>query len=148
MACAPSEDSDKPGHPPSLISVFAASLKKARSLSYPLSAHRGLWPLGGCPGWSESSLDAYAILLVLSRCGSFICLFSFVVWCNASESRHSPNTNLTLIRFTLSCVIQWLYQSKSQLVIGPTACKSKKMNISTKSNINVVTVLLILNLFL
>ena len=26
--------------------------------------------LGGCPGWSESSLGAHAILLVLSRCGS------------------------------------------------------------------------------
>ena len=26
--------------------------------------------LGGCPGWSESSLGAYAILLVLSRSGS------------------------------------------------------------------------------
>ena len=32
--CAPSEDSDQPGHPPSLIRVFAV----------------------GCPGWSESSL--------------------------------------------------------------------------------------------
>ena len=27
--------------------------------------------LGGCPDWSESSLGAYAILLVLSRGGSF-----------------------------------------------------------------------------
>ena len=27
--------------------------------------------LGGCPGWSESSLGAHAILLVLSRCGSY-----------------------------------------------------------------------------
>ena len=34
--CAPSEDSDQPGHPPSLIRVFAV----------------------GCPGWSESSLCA------------------------------------------------------------------------------------------
>ena len=32
MACAPSEDSDQPGHPPSLIR------------------------LGGCPGWSDQSL--------------------------------------------------------------------------------------------
>ena len=29
MACAPSEDSDQPGHPPSLIRVFADRLKKA-----------------------------------------------------------------------------------------------------------------------
>ena len=38
MACVPSEDSDQPGHPPSLIRVFADRLKKARILSYPMSA--------------------------------------------------------------------------------------------------------------
>ena len=38
MACAPSEDSDQPGHPSSLIRVFPVRLKKARILSYPLSA--------------------------------------------------------------------------------------------------------------
>ena len=29
MACAPSEDSDQPGHPPRLIRVFAVRMKKA-----------------------------------------------------------------------------------------------------------------------
>ena len=38
MACAPSEDSDQPGHQPSLIRVFAVRMKKAWVLSYPLSA--------------------------------------------------------------------------------------------------------------
>ena len=38
MACAPSEDSDQPGHPPSLIRVFAVRMKKAGILTYPLSA--------------------------------------------------------------------------------------------------------------
>ena len=42
MACAPSEDSDQPGHPPSLIRVFAVRMKKAQVLSYPLSAQRRL----------------------------------------------------------------------------------------------------------
>ena len=37
MTCAPSEDSDQPGHPPSLIRVFAVHMKKAWILSYPLS---------------------------------------------------------------------------------------------------------------
>ena len=41
--CAPSEDSDQPGHPPSLIRVFAVCMKKAWVLSYPLSAQRRLW---------------------------------------------------------------------------------------------------------
>ena len=33
MACVPSEDSDQPGHPPSLIRVFAVRMKKAWVLS-------------------------------------------------------------------------------------------------------------------
>ena len=41
--CAPSEDSDQPGHPPSQIRVFAVRMKKARVLSYPLSAQWRLW---------------------------------------------------------------------------------------------------------
>ena len=55
--CAPSEDSG---------SAWASaqsdqSLRcphKAWVLSYPLSAQRRLIRLGGCPGWSESSLSA------------------------------------------------------------------------------------------
>ena len=35
MACAPSEDSDQPGHLPSPIRVFAVRMKKAWILSYP-----------------------------------------------------------------------------------------------------------------
>ena len=42
MICVPSEDSDQPGHPPSLIRVFAVLMKKAWVLSYPLSAQRRL----------------------------------------------------------------------------------------------------------
>ena len=38
MACAPSEDSDQPGHPPSLIRDFTVHMKKAWVLSNPLSA--------------------------------------------------------------------------------------------------------------
>ena len=58
MACAPSEDSDQPGHPPSLIRVFAVHNKKDWVLRYPLSAQWRLIRLGGCPGWSESLLGA------------------------------------------------------------------------------------------
>ena len=74
--CAPSEDSDQPGHPPSLIRVFAVRIKKPWVLSYPLSAQRRLrsedsdqtghppsliWVFGGCT----------LILLVLSCRGSY-----------------------------------------------------------------------------
>ena len=40
MVCAPSKDSDQPGHPPSLIRVFAVRMKKAWVLRYPLSASK------------------------------------------------------------------------------------------------------------
>ena len=45
-------------------SCFAVRMKKAWALSCPLSALI-------CPGWSEFSLGAQVILLVLSWCGSF-----------------------------------------------------------------------------
>ena len=50
--CAPSEDSDQSGHPPSLISAFAVHMKKARVLSYPLSAQRRLWS-----DWADAQAD-------------------------------------------------------------------------------------------
>ena len=50
--CAPSEDSDQPGHPLSLIRVFAVRMKKAWVLSYPLSARRRLWS-----GWADAQAD-------------------------------------------------------------------------------------------
>ena len=50
MGCAPSEDSDQPGHPPSLIRVFAVRLKKAWVLSYPISASENSDQTGRCPG--------------------------------------------------------------------------------------------------
>ena len=52
MACAPSEDSDQPGHPPSLIGVFTVRMKKAWVLSYPLSAQRRLWS-----DWADAQAD-------------------------------------------------------------------------------------------
>ena len=60
MIFAPSEDSDQPGHPPSLISLRSA--------------------LMGSPGWSESSLGAHIILLVWSQGGSNIYIFSLQYW--------------------------------------------------------------------
>ena len=68
MTCAPSKDTDQPGHPPSLIRVFAVCMKKHLVFSYPLSAQQRLIRLGGCPGWCESSLGVQAVLLC---CGSF-----------------------------------------------------------------------------
>ena len=50
--CAPSEDSDQPGHSPSLIKVFAVRMKKAWVFSYPLSTQRRLWS-----DWADAQAD-------------------------------------------------------------------------------------------
>ena len=50
--CAPSEDSDQPGHPPSLIRVLTVHMKKAWILSYPLSAQQRLWS-----DWADAQAD-------------------------------------------------------------------------------------------
>ena len=70
MAIAPSEDTDHPVHPPSLISLRCPH---EQTLGPQLPIERTmntLIRLGGCPGWSESSLGTKAILLVLSWGGS------------------------------------------------------------------------------
>ena len=50
--CAPSKDSDQPGHLPSLISILAVCMKKAWVLSYPLSAQWRLWS-----DWADAQAD-------------------------------------------------------------------------------------------
>ena len=52
MARAPSEDTDQPGHLPSLISIFAVRMNKHWVLSYQLSAQRRLWS-----DWADAQAD-------------------------------------------------------------------------------------------
>ena len=52
LTFAPSKDSDQPGHPPSLIRVFAVRMKKHWVLSYPLSALWRLWS-----DWADAQAD-------------------------------------------------------------------------------------------
>ena len=54
--CAPSEDSDQPGHPPSLIRVFVVSTEKALVLSFPLSAQRRLWS-----DWTDNHIAGFVM---------------------------------------------------------------------------------------
>ena len=89
MAWAPSENSDQPGHPPSLIRVFTVRIKKAWVLSYPLSAQRRLIRLGGCPGWSESLLDTQSFCWFCREATHFI-LFTFTVLLISSTKGSNP----------------------------------------------------------
>ena len=52
MTCALSEDSDLPGHPPSLIRVLAVCMKKPWVLSYLLNPQRRLWS-----DWADAQAD-------------------------------------------------------------------------------------------
>ena len=53
--------------------VFTARMKKAWVLSYPLRGQRRLIRLGGCPGWSESSLGAHSLCWFCHEAGQ-LCL--------------------------------------------------------------------------
>ena len=50
LTCAPSEDSDQPGHPRSLISVFAVRSMGSLGPKPSSGGQRRLIRLGGCPG--------------------------------------------------------------------------------------------------
>ena len=59
MTCVPSEDSDQPGHPPGLIRVFAVRSMVSLGPNVSSCGQRRLIRLGGCPGWSASSLCTF-----------------------------------------------------------------------------------------
>ena len=105
MICAPSEDSDQPGHPPSLIRVFAVRMKKPWVLSYPFSAQRRLWS-----GWA----DAQADLSLRWAQSHFVCfvmlrliyqyhnqmsnhLFFFITTCTSNLNENYCQTDLSTI---------------------------------------------------
>ena len=79
MACAPSEDSDQPGHPPILIRVFAVRMKKAWILRLHIERTANtLIRLGGCTGWSESSLGAQSFCRFCHEAAHFIFTSSYL----------------------------------------------------------------------
>ena len=108
MTCAPSEDSDQPGHPPSLIRVFAVRMKKAWVLSYPLNAQRRLWS-----DWADAQAD-------LSSLGTQ----SFCWFCLEAEVLYHPiiKTPLVLNKYLQnfsSCWQNWDHMS----YFLPMGCK-------------------------
>ena len=94
MTCTPSENSDQSGIRPAW-SVFAIHLIRVWFLSYSYSAQRRLIRLGGCPGWSESSLCVQVILLVLSCRGSiFLWNRLLINLLNSKVTRYSVLENI------------------------------------------------------
>ena len=80
---APSEDSDQPGHSPSLIRVFTVHFIGSYEPNDSSCGRRRLIRLGGCPVWSESLLGAHLfcwfcraearIFFVIASSRSFYC---------------------------------------------------------------------------
>ena len=87
--CVPSEDSDQPGHPPSLIRVFAVHMKKAWVLSYPLSALRRLWS-----DWANAQLICVFTWRTVTL---LVCHVMAQLWTVPTIK----NTNLCLVSLTI-----------------------------------------------
>ena len=85
MTCAPSENSDQPGHSLSLDQSLRCALSGwLRTQGFFRQTAKTLIRLGECPGWSESLLGAQVIWLVLSWGGSFLDVsvsFPLMFWC-------------------------------------------------------------------
>ena len=116
MACAPSKDSDQPRRPPSLIRVFAVSLKKARILSYPLSAQQRLWS-----DWVDAQADLSFRWVYMPFC--WFChdvaqmmsvwrIFNFKFWITFKDSSLNVNNHSTV---TASFEFCWIFQHFSLL---------------------------------
>ena len=91
--CAPSEDSDQPGCPPSLIRVLAFRMKKPRVLSYPLSTQRRLWSdwtdaqADLCLRWAHSQFVGFVMSRLL-----YACKYMYMKGKSAKKKRHKRKT--------------------------------------------------------
>ena len=88
MICVPSKDSDQPGHPPSLIRVFAVRLVGSWGPMF-LQADSEDWS-----DWADAQADlsllgAHVILLVLSWGGSFEVEAATAKWWEVVATYHS-----------------------------------------------------------
>ena len=81
------------------------------TLSYPLSAQRRQIRLGGCPGWSESSLCAQVILLVLS-CTSYCLNYQSSSW-NKINSKTLCNKYFCQFLFLLQYIFYSIFSGQN-----------------------------------
>ena len=72
--CAPSEDSDQPGHSPSLIRGFAVHMKKAWVLNYSLSAQRRLRSAWASSDESDQTGQVPRLICVFAGCITLLVL--------------------------------------------------------------------------
>ena len=96
MTCLPSEDSDQPGHLPSLIRVFAVRMKKAWFLSYLLTHSEDFDQTGRMPRliWVFAGHTCHSVGFVMRglKCWRY---------CRKSVSHHKRRSLRTLTNVTL-----------------------------------------------
>ena len=100
-----SKDSDQSGHP--VWSVFAVSMKKAKVLSYPMSAQLRR----RCPGWSESSLDKHPFCWFCHEGAHFYLERLIVVLTKAhwnTPHRHENPQNILISSYIVHPVILYI----------------------------------------
>ena len=99
-ACAPSEDSDQPGHPPSLIRVFAVRMKKSLVLSYLLSAQRRLWS-----AWADAQADLSLCWAHMPFC--WLCGYPCYLELCDHVIRVCSSTRVKRFKWTRKFKLQW-----------------------------------------
>ena len=92
MACTPSNDSGQPGHPPSLIRVFAVRMMNDRVLSYPLSAQPRLWS-----DWADAQADLCLRLAHMPFCRFCRALVWWVGWHSMMSVVRKPPFYILLV---------------------------------------------------
>ena len=130
--CAPSEDSDQPGHPSSRISLRCVLNGKLRTQGFFMRTAKTDQigrRLGGCPGWSESSLGTQSLywfchvaahLLFGPRQANFV-LIAYA----SSEGSGEPAHPRSLARTAAACSYKQLVKRNLQIesqILGPSEC--------------------------
>ena len=95
---------DQPGHPPSLIKVFAVRMKKAWVLSNPLSAQRRLWS-----DWADAQADL-SLRWAHSHIFGFV-MSRLILWFFGINWAHSG------IVLNIQCCFKNLLRSRNSLLV-------------------------------
>ena len=129
-------------------SVFVVPMKKHWGLSYPMSPAKRLIRLDGCACWSESSLGAHFILLVLLCRGSYQtflwCWRCHIFWRFRQGMKQKNQIKIFLflylyfvIVFICFIIIRFCLRLILFVIIGPRHDKTSKMSVRpAKTQIN------------